>query len=81
MRRLYSALLALSMPLILLRLWWRGRREPGYRRNVTQRLGRYALPRADRLVWVHAVSVGDIAPVSRLAPAAPPQARQDERHG
>ena len=52
MRRLYSALLALSMPLILLRLWWRGRREPGYRRHVAERLGRYDLPRAERLVWV-----------------------------
>jgi len=69
MRRLYSALLALSMPLILLRLWWRGRREPGYRRNVTQRLGRYALPRVERLVWVHAVSVGEARAAAPLVRA------------
>ena len=75
MRRLYSALLALSMPLILLRLWWRGRREPGYRRHVAERLGRYDLPRAERLVWVHAVSVGEAraaAPLVRALQAALP---------
>ena len=75
MRRLYSALLALSMPLILLRLWWRGRREPGYRRHVAERLGRYDLPRADRLVWVHAVSVGEAraaAPLVRALQGALP---------
>jgi len=69
MRRLYSTLLAISMPFILLRLWWRGRREPGYRRNVAQRLGRYALPRAERLVWVHAVSVGEARAAAPLVRA------------
>ena len=59
MRRLYTTLLALCLPLILLRLWWRGRREPGYRRHVAQRLGRYDLPKAEKLLWVHAVSVGE----------------------
>ena len=75
MRRLYSALLALSMPLILLRLWWRGRREPGYRRHVAERLGCYDLPRAERLVWVHAVSVGEAraaAPLVRALQGALP---------
>jgi 3-deoxy-D-manno-octulosonic-acid transferase len=78
MRRLYTMLLAVSMPLILLRLWWRGRREPGYRRNVAQRLGRYALPRAEKLVWVHAVSVGEAraaAPLVRALQGALPEHR------
>ena len=69
MRRLYSTLLAICMPLILLRLWWRGRREPGYRRNVGERLGRYELPRADKLVWVHAVSVGEARAAAPLVRA------------
>ena len=75
MRRLYSTLLAIAMPLILLRLWWRGRREPGYRRNVGQRLGRYELPRTEKLVWVHAVSVGEAraaAPLVRALQGALP---------
>jgi 3-deoxy-D-manno-octulosonic-acid transferase len=78
MRRLYSTLLAICMPFILLRLWWRGRREPGYRRDVAQRLGRYALPRAERLVWVHAVSVGEAraaAPLVRALQGALPDHR------
>ena len=59
MRRAYTVLLALALPFVLLRLWWRGRREPGYRRNVHERLGQYDLPRRDKLIWVHAVSVGE----------------------
>jgi len=59
MRRLYTALLALALPLVLARLWWRGRREPGYREHVAERLGRYGIPRKEKLVWVHAVSVGE----------------------
>ena len=59
MRLLYSVVLGLALPLILLRLWWRGRREPGYRQFIGERLGRYALPKKDKLLWVHAVSVGE----------------------
>lgn len=59
MRRLYTALLRVALPALLLRLWWRGRREPGYRSFVAERLGRYATPRAEKLLWVHAVSVGE----------------------
>ncbi len=41
-RALYNLVLHLALPLLLLRLWWRGRREPGYRADWTQRFGRYA---------------------------------------
>ncbi|MBB5392550.1 MULTISPECIES: lipid IV(A) 3-deoxy-D-manno-octulosonic acid transferase [unclassified Herbaspirillum] len=61
MRLLYSALWWFAMPLVLLRLWRRGRKEPGYRQHVGERLGFY--PRlsepAPRFIWVHAVSVGE----------------------
>lgn len=40
MRWIYNLVLHLSLPLVLLRLWWRGRREPGYREQWAQRLGR-----------------------------------------
>ena len=75
MRLAYTAMLRLALPFLLLRLWWRGRREPGYRRHIGERLGRYALPRKEKLVWVHAVSVGEgraAAPlVHRLQQALP----------
>ncbi len=55
----YSLLLYLLLPVVLLRLWWRGRHESGYRRNVGERLGRYRLPRLTGCIWLHAVSVGE----------------------
>ena len=61
MRLLYSLIWWLLLPLVLLRLWWRGRKEPGYRAHVSERLGFYARlpdPQA-RFIWVHAVSVGE----------------------
>jgi len=62
MRLLYSALWWVGLPFVLLRLWRRGRKEPGYRQHIGERLGFYeqfrqrALP---PLIWVHAVSVGE----------------------
>ena len=36
---LYSAALYALLPFVLLKLWWRGRREPGYRRRIGERFG------------------------------------------
>lgn len=57
--RLYSLLWWGLLPFALLRLWWRGRREPGYRANVSERLGHYATRPTAPLIWLHAVSVGE----------------------
>ena len=59
MRALYTVLLRLALPFLLARLWWRGRAEPGYRDAVTERFGIYRIDRAERLLWIHAVSVGE----------------------
>lgn len=60
MRTLYTVLSILSLPAIVVRLWWRGRRLPGYRRRMMERFGAAKLQRTDQpLVWVHAVSVGE----------------------
>jgi len=60
MRFLYSLLWSLALPLVLLRLWRRGRKEPGYRQHVAERLGFYGKSSVNRpLIWVHAVSVGE----------------------
>lgn len=60
MTQLYSFLLYLSLPFLLLRLVWRGRRAPAYRARWEERLGFYQgrAPRAG--IWVHAVSVGEV---------------------
>ena len=62
MRALYTLLWCLALPLLPLRLWWRGRREPGYRERIGERFGHYAADVArprDDVVWIHAVSLGE----------------------
>jgi 3-deoxy-D-manno-octulosonic-acid transferase len=61
MRALYSALVYLALPFLPLRLWWRGRKEPGYREHIGERFGRYAgIPTArPPVLWIHAVSLGE----------------------
>ncbi len=54
----YSGAWVILLPAILGYLWWRGRRDPDYRRNLSERFGRYcSMPGA---VWVHAVSLGEV---------------------
>ena len=48
LRILYTLLLYAALPWFLARLWWRGRREPGYRREIAERFG-YGAPRARNL--------------------------------
>jgi 3-deoxy-D-manno-octulosonic-acid transferase len=60
MRILYSLAWWLAMPLVIGRLWWRGRKEPGYRAHWAERFGFYRGIRAPRpMLWIHAVSVGE----------------------
>ncbi len=59
-RALYTLAGSALLPLLPLRLWWRGRREPGYRREWGERFGRYRTRAPAAAVWwVHAVSVGE----------------------
>ncbi len=58
-RAAYSLLLRLATPLYLARLWWRGRREPGYREQIGERLGWYEPPPQPGRLWLHAVSLGE----------------------
>lgn len=55
----YSLLWLLVLPLALLRLAWRARRQPAYLKHVGERLGRYRVRAPGRVIWVHAVSVGE----------------------
>jgi 3-deoxy-D-manno-octulosonic-acid transferase len=59
-RRLYSLLLTLGVPLVLLRLLWRGRKNLAYRRRWGERFGWFAAPPLHAPIWVHAVSVGEV---------------------
>ncbi len=55
---LYTWLWRLILPLVLVRLWWRGRLQPAYRQRIGERLGLGRAPRAQ--IWIHAVSVGEV---------------------
>ena len=59
-RLLYTLAIQIAAPLILARLWWRGQREPLYRRHIGERFGYYkdGIP-AHAVIWIHAVSVGE----------------------
>jgi 3-deoxy-D-manno-octulosonic-acid transferase len=69
MNFLYTLLLRAALPVILARLWWRGRREPGYRQFVAERFGRHDGKAPARLIWIHAVSVGEARAASPLVNA------------
>lgn len=69
MRILYSLAWWLALPLVLARLWWRGRREPGYRQHMAERFGFYAPVAPQPLLWVHAVSVGETRAAEPLVEA------------
>ena len=58
-RLLYSLVIYLAKPLILLRLLWRARRQPEYLQHLGERWGFYRLPVPPKTIWVHAVSVGE----------------------
>lgn len=61
LRALYTLAVHLALPFLPLRLWWRARREPGYRERIGERFGRYATAPAGcaPVLWIHAVSLGE----------------------
>jgi len=70
MRLLYSLMWWLALPLVLGRLWWRGRAEPGYRAHLGERLGFYGRDADKRpAIMVHAVSVGETRAAEPLVEA------------
>lgn len=57
MRYLYSFLFYLALPFVFLRLLWRSRKTPEYRRRWSERLG--FCPSFKQCLWLHSVSVGE----------------------
>ena len=58
-RALYTVALYALLPFVVMKLWWRGRREPAYRTRIGERFGRYRFAAGRPVLWVHAVSVGE----------------------
>ena len=79
MRYLYSALMYLLMPFLVLRLAMRGRKAPAYWQRWNERFGFYSKPRTQpkNVIWFHTVSVGEAEAafplIDRLAKQHPEQ--------
>ncbi len=69
MRRLYSFLLFLALPVIFGRLYFKGRLNPMYRQRWKERLA--IIPEiknnnSQKVIWIHAVSVGEVEATAPL---------------
>jgi 3-deoxy-D-manno-octulosonic-acid transferase len=61
LRIFYTTLFFIGLPLIILRLIWRGFRAPAYWRRWSERFGSSPiLSEQVPIIWVHAVSVGEV---------------------
>jgi len=58
-RAIYTVIFYLFLPIIVVRLLWRSRKAPAYRQRILERFG-YVAPLEGPLLWVHAVSVGEV---------------------
>ncbi|RMA82323.1 lipid IV(A) 3-deoxy-D-manno-octulosonic acid transferase [Umboniibacter marinipuniceus] len=69
-RTLYSILLTLLLPVLVLRLWIKGRKSPAYRARWSERMGYSQRQRpSGSLVWFHTVSVGETIAAAPLIEA------------
>lgn len=59
MRKFYTLVFYSLLPLVLLRLYWRGFKAPPYRQRWKERLGVYETSPSRDVIWFHAVSVGE----------------------
>lgn len=59
MRQLYTLILCLILPFVLLRLYWRSLKGPEYRRRILERFGILSTPKIRGSLWLHTVSVGE----------------------
>lgn len=60
MRGLYIWLLRLLLPIVLVRLFWRGLSNPDYWKRIKERFGFITPLATARVIWIHAVSVGEV---------------------
>ena len=59
-RRLYTLLLWLALPVVMIRLGLRALRSPGYRGRIRERFGGGTADDRHCDLWIHAVSVGEV---------------------
>ena len=60
LRALYSLVLYVLTPITVYHLIWRGFRQAAYFERWRERYAGFGPPREGRVLWVHAVSVGEV---------------------
>lgn len=69
-RWLYTAAFYLAIPVVLIRLYRRVRKNPAYRHRIAERFGRYQkhsqAPVLSKSIWFHTVSVGEFTAARSL---------------
>lgn len=65
-RLIYTLLLYILSPLILLHFWLRGRKAPAYRKRINERLGRYNTHYKKGGLVLHCASVGEVLAATPL---------------
>src|ERR1039458_5751885 len=65
MRRLYTILIYCAVPFAFARVLWRGFRERGYWRALSERFG-YGRTCDSPAIWLHAVSLGEMTAAAPL---------------
>lgn len=66
LRLLYTALIYIAAPIAFALTAWRGIRNPLYRDRLSERFGFSRLQFAAPVIWVHAVSVGEVQAAAAL---------------
>jgi 3-deoxy-D-manno-octulosonic-acid transferase len=68
-RFFYSVLLTFILPLVPLKLLWRGIKQPTYRQHWAERFGFYNTRVSKPIIWLHCVSVGETRAAEPLVKA------------
>lgn len=71
MRRLYTTLLYLALPLVLLHFLWRSLRDSAWLKRWPERFGYFVPPHTKGGIVVHAASVGEVNVASALIKSLP----------
>ncbi len=59
LQALYQFLITLSLPFAIIRLYWKSRQNPDYRKRLSERFAINLPTENDGTIWVHCVSVGE----------------------
>ena len=67
MRTIYTIFFYVALPFIVLRLYIRGKKNPEYRKRISERLGNYKSIKPQPCdIWLHAVSLGEAIAATAL---------------